>query len=203
MPSKDFLPKQVERAHWWMAKAIDTLAEARLLIPSGQTRLGARNRLYYSAHHTARALLELVGIHSQKHNAIINQFGLEWVGKRGFPATYGRLLNTLYDDRDKADYGEYVPTFQDDVERTAQQVENFIKRARREIPPVSTAKVLALLVESNPEIRDFSFDIYCPKSYYHHTRFTAWCPKGRLTDKWLTTLLNSTVKTLRALKVKY
>jgi uncharacterized protein (UPF0332 family) len=203
MTSEKPSPKQIERAHWWLSKAIDTLAEAKLLIPYGQTRLGARNRLYYSAHHAARALLELIGNDSTSHKAIVNQFGLEWVGKRDFPVIYGRLLNDLYVERDKADYGEYIPTFQGDAENTAKHVENFIKRARREIPPVSTAKILSLLVESNPEIRDFSFDVYCPKSYYHHTRFTAWCPRGRLTDSWIKTLLNSTVKSLRALRVKH
>lgn len=202
MPNATFSPKQIERAHWWLAKAIDTLAEAKLLIPSGQTRLGARNRLYYSAHHAARALLQLIGNQSKTHKAIVNQFGLEWVGKKGFPASYGRLLNNLYNDRDKADYGEYVPTFQSDIESLARQVENFIKKARQVIPPVSTAKILSLLVQANPEIRDFSFDIYCPKSYYHHTRFTIWCPKGRVTDTWLKTLLNSMKKSLRGLKVK-
>lgn len=202
MPNETFSPKQIERAHWWLAKAIDTLAEAKLLIPSGQTRLGAQNRLYYSAHHIARALLQLIGNQSKTHKAIVNQFGLEWVGKRGFPTSYGRLLNNLYDDRDKADYGEYVPTFESDIKSLAKQVENFIKKARQVIPPVSTAKILSLLVQANPEIRDFSFDIYCPKSYYHHTRFTTWCPKGRVTDTWLKTLLNSTKKTLRGLKVK-
>ena len=202
MPNETFSPKQSERAHWWLAKAIDTLAEAKLLIPSGQTRLGAQNRLYYSAHHIARALLQLIGNQSKTHKAIVNQFGLEWVGKRGFPTSYGRLLNNLYDDRDKADYGEYVPTFESDIKSLAKQVENFIKKARQVIPPVSTAKILSLLVQANPEIRDFSFDIYCPKSYYHHTRFTTWCPKGRVTDTWLKTLLNSTKKTLRGLKVK-
>ncbi len=203
MPNETPSPKQIERAHWWLAKATDTLAEAKLLIPSGQTRLGARNRLYYSAHHTARALLELIGNHSKTHKAIVNQFGLEWVEKRGFPELYGRLLNELYDDRDKADYGDCNPTFQGGVERIAGHVEKFIKRARREIPSVTTSKILSLLVEPNPEIRDFSFDVYCPKSYYHHTRFTAWCPKGRLTDSWIKTLLNSTVKSLRTLRVKH
>lgn len=203
MENKTYSSKQIERAHWWLAKAIDTLAEAKLLIPSGQTRLGARNRLYYSAHHVARALLQLIGNQAKNHTAIVNQFGQEWVKKRNFPASYGKLLNKLHNDRDKADYGEYVPTFQSDIERIARQVENLIKKARQIIPPVSTAKILSLLVEANPKIRDFSFDIYSPKSYYHHTRFTIWCPKGRITDSWLKTLLNSMIKSLRALKVKH
>ena len=80
-------------------------------------------------------------------------------------------------------------------------VEAFIKRAQKEIPPISTAKILSILVHENPKIRDFSFDMYCPKSYLHHTRFTAWCPKGRMTDAWLDKLLNAHRKSLSALGI--
>lgn len=203
MPKEIFQPEKIERAHWWLAKAIDTSAEAKLLIPSGQTRLGARNRLYYSAHHAAVALLNLVGKPPKTHSAVIRLFGQEWVTRRNFPKSYARLLSQLYSDRDKADYGDYVPTFQEDIERLSKQVEQFISRARQEIPPVSIAKILAILVEENPAIRDFSFDVYCPRSYYHHTRFTAWCPKGRITDRWLKILISSTTKSLVTLKVKH
>lgn len=202
MPSQNYKPKHIERAHWWMAKALDTLAEADALIPSGQTRLGAINRLYYTTHHVAVALLRLVGRSNvRKHSTIKGQFGKEWVVDRGFPKLYGRLLNHLHDERGKADYGEFVPTFQDELEKTRRKVYRFIKRAWREIPPVSTAHILKMLVDENPEIRDFSFDVYCPKSYSHHTRLTAWAPKGRVSDAWLGRLLSSSQKLLISLNV--
>lgn len=59
-----------------------------------------------------------------------------------------------------------------------------------------------MLVEENPTIRDFSFDIYCPKSYFHHTRFSVWIPKGRISDRCLNRLLNSSVQAIRALGVR-
>jgi hypothetical protein len=112
------------------------------------------------------------------------------------------LLADLTEERTLADYGEYVSTMERDVARRITKVEAFIRRASKEIPPISTEKILEILVELNPDIRDFSFDLYCPKSYYHHTRFTAWAPKGRVTDKWLRSLLSSGIRTLKQLRVK-
>ncbi len=89
-----------------------------------------------------------------------------------------------------------------DIGARIRQVRKFIARVSREIPPVSLARILEILDEENPEIRDYSFDIYCPKSYYHHTRFTVWSPKGRVTDKWLEQLRNSMGRTLVGLRVK-
>lgn len=202
MPRPTYEPKHIERASWWLAKAVDTLEEARVLLPSGQTRAGARSRLYYATHHAATALLRLIGITTKTHQAIKSHFGKEWIQKRRLPVRFGRLLSSLENDRKVADYGEYVATDRKSIERTFTQVEAFVKRARREIPEVTTAQVLALLVEKNPAIRDFSFDIYCPKSYFHHTRFTAWTPKGRVTDAWLSRLLASTITTLQNLHVE-
>ena len=194
--------KNIERAHHWIVKALDALEEAHVLIPSGKTRIGAYSRLYYSAHHTAVALLRLIGNKAKTHSSVKGQFGKAWVKKRGFPASYGKVLKSLASDREKADYGEYVPTMKRDLELLHTKVYNFIKRAQKEIPPISIANILSILTGENPEVRDFSFDIYCPKSYYHHTRFTAWCPKGRVTDAWLSKLLLNTKKTLKSLKIK-
>jgi uncharacterized protein (UPF0332 family) len=196
-----YTTQAIERAHHWIAKSIDALGEAQVLIPSGRTRLGAYSRLYYSAHHAAVALLRLSGNRAKSHQSIRSAFGQQWVKKRSFPPRYGRLLKALYSARAKADYGEYVPTMARDLEQHSRFVEAFIKRAQKEVPPISTAKILAMIVSQNPEIRDFSFDIYCPKSYYHHTRLTAWCPKGRVSDAWLHKLLNAQIRTLKSLGV--
>ena len=202
MTKPSYPARTLERAHWWMAKALDALEEARLLIPSGRTRLGARSRLYYAAHHAAVALLRLDGVAPKAHAAVKSQFGLRWVKQRRFPAKYAELLSTLHSERDRADYGEYVTTGRRDLEKTFRRVDQFIRRAQREIPPISTARILTMLVEANPEIRDFSFDVYCPKSYFHHTRFTVWTPKGRVSDSWLRSVLATSIRSLNTLRVR-
>ena len=201
MPRPVYAPKAIERAHHWIAKALDALEEARALIPSGRTRLGAYSRLYYSAHHAAVALLRLIGNNAKNHAAIKTEFGHQWVTRRTFPAQYGKLLKTLYAAREKADYGEYVPSMLRDLERHASVVELFIRRAQKEIPAISSAKILSIIVLENPDVKDFSFDVYCPKSYFHHTRFTTWCPKGRVTDAWLRKLLKAHMRTLHILGI--
>lgn len=202
MVRTEYSAKNVERAHWWIAKAVDALEEARVLLPSGQTRAGARSRMYYAAHHAAVAMLRLVGVTASTHQAVKGTFGKEWVKKRKLPKKFGQLLTTLGTERTAADYGEFVATDKRGMDRLFAQVKQFVARAQREIPPVTTARILALLVEKNPAIRDFSFDVYCPKSYFHHTRFTAWTPKGRVSDRWLARLLSETTRTLLTLKVR-
>ena len=178
-----------------MVKAMDTIAESELLVGSGRTRLGAYNRLYYACHHLAVALLWLTGVVPRRHQTIIRRFHNEWVHKRGFPKTYWKLLKDLYSAREKADYGEYVPSLPQDLDKLVVRVHRFAKAVSKRLPRISTERVLQLLASENEFIRDFSFDICCPKSYFHHTRFTAWCPKGRVTDAWLAKLLNSNFAT--------
>lgn len=202
MAQIEYPAKNIERAHWWIAKAVDALEEARVLLPSGQTRAGARSRMYYAAHHAAVALLKLVGVSATSHQAVKGTFGREWILKRKLPKKFGQLITTLGSERTDADYGEFVATDRRSMDRTFAEVRRFVLRAQREIPPVTTARILALLVEKNPAIRDFSFDVYCPKSYFHHTRFTAWTPKGRVSDRWLGRLLSETTRTLQGLNVR-
>ncbi|MCW7498527.1 HEPN domain-containing protein [Leptospira levettii] len=205
MKKKDnqlYTTSHVERSHQWLVKAADTLEEAKVLSKSGRTRLGAYNRLYYSAHHTAVALLKLIGNSSKTHTSIINQFSKEWIKNRLFPKKYGSVISELYDERDKADYGEFVPSMESDLNKKIKVVSEFYNKTKKIIPEISIVDILHLITEKNPDIRDFSFDIYCPKSYYHHTRFTLWLPKGRLTNKALENLYKGTTEALKLLKVK-
>lgn len=202
MARPQYKTQNIERAHRWLVKAYDTVAEARSLLERGETRLGAYNRLYYSAHHAAVALLSLIGDSSKSHSSIKTNFSKKWVQGRGFPKLYGRLLRQLYEERRKADYGEYVSTLESDIQKRLRQVGQFIKLAVKKVPPMSFNEILQSMLGENPQIRDLSFDVYCPKSYYHHTRFTLWCPKGRLTDAWPKRALNASVRSLKSLDVQ-
>ena len=98
--------------------------------------------------------------------------------RRGFPARYGKVLTTLYGDREKADYGEYVPTTLKDLDKYDAAVKSFILRAQKEIPPISTDYMLSVLVHENSNIRDFFFDIYCPKSLLSPHTFHGMVSEG-------------------------
>jgi hypothetical protein len=45
------------------------------------------------------------------------------------------------------------------------------------VPRVEVFDILRSILEENEgTIKDFSFDIYCPKTYSHYTRLTFWQP---------------------------
>lgn len=186
-----------------MVKAFDNLAEARTLISSGQTRLETYNRLYYAAHYARVALLALLGKPAKTHNALINEFGVEWIARRKFPASYAKLLTTLSKERDTANHGECVPPLQRDVSRRMRTVEALLKQASKEIPPFSAGRALEALAAENPKIREFSFDFYCPYMGYDYTRFTIWTSKARITEKWAQTVRKAGICFLKQLNIKY
>lgn len=57
--------------------------------------------------------------------------------------------------------------------------------------------------EENPhKIRDFSFDIYCPKTYAHHTRLTFWQPPFYLGIFGVSQMVKGAARLLRGLRVR-
>lgn len=198
---KKYKAKDIDRANFWMVKALDTLDEAKVLAKEGKTRLGTYNRLYYSAHHVAQSLLKLIGEGSSSHDGIKKNFSKKWIKEKKFPKTYGKLLKKLSALRIDADYGEYVVSEENSLQSYIIRVEKFINRARKEIPVLSIAEILDLIAKENEEVKDFSFDFYCPKTYFHHTRFTVWCPKGRISSAWIANIISGLKQSLKRIGV--
>ncbi len=78
----------------------------------------------------------------------------------------------------------------------------FLSRAWKEISSVSMVHILKNLVIENPQIRDYNFDVYCSKSYYHHTQLSIWITRGRLTDKLLNSIVTSSRQQLNNFGIK-
>lgn len=107
-------------------KANVALADAEHLLESGGSDEGIINRLYYACFHAAQAALYDRDVNPSSHGAVRNLFGQELVLDGEATREQGRLLNTLADLRQQADYG-YEP-IDEDVEtlltRTRQLVES-------------------------------------------------------------------------------
>lgn len=69
---------------------------------------GRVNRLYYAAFHAAQAAVYAWGIEPGSHGAVRNRFGEVLVLDGSASREQGRLLTTLADLRQQADYG-YEP----------------------------------------------------------------------------------------------
>ncbi|MDY0001355.1 MAG: hypothetical protein RBU30_08690 [Polyangia bacterium] len=194
--------KAVEKAHFWLVKSLDALDEARALAGSGRTRAGAWRCLLGAASSAATALLRVSGSSARGPKEILAALRKSWVRGRGLPARYAELLGELMNADRALASGEWVATDARTLERSAARVEKFVARARRELPPMSITRLLGDLAAQNPLVRDLSFDVYCPRTYFHHTRLTLWCPKGRISEPWLARMRESAIRTIRELGVK-
>jgi len=87
--------------------AQEALDAARLLRDSGLTR-SSIDRAYYAAFHGASALLASVGIYPGTHDGVIAMLSLHFVKPGALPATTGKDLQHLYNQRLIADYKGYL-----------------------------------------------------------------------------------------------
>lgn len=88
-----------------LRKSREALADAKRLANVDGSDEGIVNRLYYAAFHAAQAVLYDREINPSSHGAVRNCFGREVVLEGDASREDGRLLTTLADFREQADYG--------------------------------------------------------------------------------------------------
>lgn len=118
--------RPVDDAQQELQRARDALSDARVLLEGEGTDAGALNRLYYAAFHSAQAALYARGRNPSSHGHVRQQFGQHLVLKGEVSRDMGRLLGTLYDYRQAADYGDEPPSV--DLEALSGEVDEFVQR---------------------------------------------------------------------------
>lgn len=108
-----------------LAKARQALADAEQLLEAGGSDEGIVNRLYYACFHAAQAALYAREKQPGSHGAVRRQFGKALVLEGDATREQGRLLTTLADLRQQADYG-YEP-IDEDVECLFQRTSSFVE----------------------------------------------------------------------------
>ena len=87
------------------------------------------------------------------------------------------LHTRLHELRNEFDYKVAYSPQPKLVAQKLRVLQSYIAFAMKTVPKVETAELLAgILAENSMEIKDFSYDVYCPKTYAHHTRMTLWQP---------------------------
>lgn len=95
------------------------------------------NRFYYAAFHAAQAALYDRGIEPSSHGAVRNRFGEALVLDGSVDRSQGRLLTTLADPRQQADYG-YEP-IDVDVAALLDRTRSFVESMAALVDPESEA----------------------------------------------------------------
>lgn len=87
-----------------LARARRSIDAARVLASNGFTS-EAVSRAYFAAFYAAEAALLSLGETRSKHSGVLAAFGELIVRGAGFDPSVGKLLLSLFDRRNQADYG--------------------------------------------------------------------------------------------------
>jgi uncharacterized protein (UPF0332 family) len=102
----------------------DDLAAAGHLAKAGFSAQ-AVSRTYYAAFHAAEAALLALGETRSKHSGVVAAFGRLVVRGGGFDEEVGRLLRSLFERRNEADYGGITAT-QEAADAAIRDAERFV-----------------------------------------------------------------------------
>lgn len=109
-----------------MDRSKEALSAAKLMYEKSHYN-DAVNRLYYSCFYAVIALLATEGIHPSKHTAVRAFLNKNWIKTKKMSKETGRLYNTLFDRREKGDYGDYFRFSENDVKDWLERVEKAIE----------------------------------------------------------------------------
>lgn len=99
--------------------------EAARLLADGDFAAQAISRAYYAAFYAAEEALGSLGESRSKHSGVVAAFGKLVVREGGLDERMGRILRSLFEQRNSADYGE-AEVSRDDAELAIGDAEGFV-----------------------------------------------------------------------------
>jgi len=100
-------PEQGQLVRYRLARAMESLDEARLLLANGHIRT-AVTRIYYACFYAVSALLLTEGQSSPKHSGVRSLFDQLWIATGRLPKDMGRFYRRLFDARQRGDYDDLI-----------------------------------------------------------------------------------------------
>jgi uncharacterized protein len=113
--------------------------EAARLLAEGDFAAQAISRAYYAAFYAAEEALGSLGESRSKHSGVVAAFGKLVVREGGLEEKMGRILRSLFEQRNDADYGEAEVARQDaelaigDAEHFVNAVESWFARGEEDV----------------------------------------------------------------------
>lgn len=176
MKPLNYTPKQKRRASTLMAlgtsecQAADKLVEVELFRE-------AVVHLYFTCFYVSQAILCDKSTSEPSHKKLNCEMHRIFGRRKDFPRRYVDLHTELYTQRTEFDYKTTHTPDPEQLKRQLKNLNSYVRYALRVVPRVEALDLLRGLLEGNTDqIKDFSFDVYCPKTYMHHTRLTFWQP---------------------------
>jgi uncharacterized protein (UPF0332 family) len=173
---KHYDVSQKRRASTLMALGSSELEASEKLLDAGLYR-EAVVHLYFTCFYVSQALLcDSLPSHPS-HKSLNTHLHKVYGRSPEFPRGYVNLHTALYHQRTQFDYRTPHTPDPDVLQKQFSKLQAYVKFAMTVVPRVEVFDLLRGIVEDNKDkVRDFSFDVYCPKTYSHHTRLTFWQP---------------------------
>lgn len=191
-----------KKASTLLALGLSELEAAGTLVESELFR-EAIVHLYFCSYYVTQGLLQNQLGQKNSHAFVETQLHKIYGRAKWFPRRYIELHVDLHKLRNNFNYRHtHVPNPRM-VRRKLAVLRAYVKFASKHIPAVRTIEILRSIYEENRAlIRDFSYDVYCPKTYSHHTRITFWQPPFYLEIFGPDHLVERSRMLLKSLKVK-
>lgn len=195
------LPKK-KKASTLLSLGLSELDAAENLVEAELYR-EAVVHLYFCAYYVSQSLLQNELGAKSSHEAVERQLHKTHGKSRWFRRRYVDLHCFLHNLRNEFNYrATHVPNPRL-VRSKLSVLRAYVAFAFRHVPKVETLEILRSIYEKNEAlIKDFSYDIYCPKTYAHHTRVTFWQPPFYLDIFSVEQLAERSKLMLKGLKVR-
>ncbi|MGO8988724.1 MAG: HEPN domain-containing protein [bacterium] len=202
MKTLTLIPRLKKRASSLMALGTSEYDAAEKLIEIELYRESVVH-LYFTCFYISQALLCNKVKSDVSHKSLNVQMHNVYGRKKDFPRRYVELHTTLYNQRTEFDYKTMHSPDPEQLKKQLAVLKAFVKYSLKVVPRVTVFDLLKSFCDDNEKnIRDFSFDIYCPKTYSHHTRLTFWQPPFYLDIFGVDQIAKHAVEVLGKLRVR-
>jgi len=121
-----------DMSNYRYAQAVQCLQSSKALIGLGDYK-GAANRSYYCVFHAMRSIMALANVDFGNHGQVIGYFRREYVKTKIFPKEMSRIIDTLFQVRNKCDYDDFYIISKEDVTNQLNSAEYFLSEIRKQL----------------------------------------------------------------------
>ena len=134
--------------------------------------------MYFCCFYIAKAFLVAHRIRGKEtHEKVDGNLHKIYGRNAKIPNPYIQLHSSLHKLRTKHHYREFHSPSPSALKQKLILLRDYACFAYKNIPKTTVLDIMREIYDANKDfVRDFSYDIYCPKTYSHHTRLTFWQP---------------------------
>lgn len=167
--------RQKRKSSFLLSLAQKEFEAAQVLI-EGDLYRESITHIYFSCYYSSQALL-VHEIKRASHKGVDRALHRTYGREKEFPRSYIDLHSFLHECRNRSQYGDTDAPPPKLINQKMGRLEKYIRFTYKNLPKVSILDIMREICVINEHIiEDISYDIYCPKTYSHHTRLTFWHP---------------------------